>query len=224
MKHTACVLLLVLCSGATAFAKPKVKMFNNPPAQVFQAALRSARERHVVTYVDEENLMVTFETGRSLLSYGFICNASVERLPNGQSKLIVNVQKKNVGKTVSFEFGAGGRMADKFFQQVAEELAREPKQKVSNMGAVPHVTPPPGAMPTTVPATPTTGTVLVSSSPSGANVLVDGSFVGNAPATLKLGAGKHPFTVTERGYKPWNKELTVLAGSSVRLDASLKKQ
>lgn len=224
MKRTAFVSLLLICSAATAFAKPKEKIFHNPAVEVFQAALRTARERHVVTFVDEKNMMLTFETGTSLLSYGFICNASVERMPKGWSKLIINVQKKNAGKDVSFSFGAGGRMAEKFFTQVAEELARESKQKVSKMGVVPHVTPPPGAMPTKAPSAPATGTVLVSSSPAGADILVDGSFVGNAPATLRLSVGKHSVTLNEKGYQSWNRELTVLAGSSVSLDGNLKKQ
>jgi len=36
-----------------------------------------------------------------------------------------------------------------------------------------------------------TGTIAVSSSPDNAEIYVDGSFVGNAPATLKLSPGKH---------------------------------
>lgn len=224
MKHTAFVLLLVLCSVATAFAKPKVKIFNNPAVEVFQAALRTARERHVVTYVDEKNMLLTFETGTSLLSYGFICNASVEPLSKRRSKLIINVQKKNAGKDVSFAFGAGGRLAEKFFRQVKEELARESKQKVHNVGEAPHVTPPPGAMPTTAPAALEKGTLVVTSTPEGANLLVDGNFVGNAPATLKLSPGKHSVTLKENGYEVWSRKLTVLSGSKVNLDADLTKK
>jgi hypothetical protein len=216
-------LLLILCSVAAAFAKPKEKVFNNSAQQVFQATLRTARERHVVTYVDEKNLMLTFETGTSLFSGGFVCNASVEQLPNGRSNLIINVQSKNNGKG-GLAYGAGGRMADKFFKQVAEEIAREPKQKVSYKGEVQHIAAPASAQPTTAPRPVRTGTVLVSSAPKGADVLVDGNFVGNAPATLKLSAGKHVVTVREAGYKTWSKDLTVLADSDVSLNADLEKQ
>jgi hypothetical protein len=61
-----------------AHAEPKKKVYNNSADQVFNAALRTARERHVVTYVDEKTLMFAFETGRSLTSEGFVANASVE--------------------------------------------------------------------------------------------------------------------------------------------------
>lgn len=67
------------------------------------------------------------------------------------------------------------------------------------------------------------GTVEVTSNPSGADVMVDGAFVGNAPASLKLPAGKHTITVKLSGYKDWSREMSVEAGSDVHLTASLEK-
>jgi hypothetical protein len=70
---------------------------------------------------------------------------------------------------------------------------------------------------------PTKGTVNVSSNPTGADVLVDGEFVGNAPAALKLSPGKHTVTVKVSGYKDWSKEIAVQSGSEVQLTANLGK-
>lgn len=67
------------------------------------------------------------------------------------------------------------------------------------------------------------GTVNVSSNPTGADVLVDGDFVGNAPAALKLTSGKHTVTLKLSGYKDWSKEITVQSGSEVQLTANLEK-
>ena len=67
------------------------------------------------------------------------------------------------------------------------------------------------------------GGVNVSSNPAGADVLVDGDFVGNAPAALKLSAGKHAVTVKMAGYKDWTKEIAVQSGSEVQLTANLEK-
>ncbi|MBZ5598557.1 MAG: PEGA domain-containing protein [Acidobacteriia bacterium] len=53
--------------------------------------------------------------------------------------------------------------------------------------------------------------------------LSDGAFVGNAPSTLKLSPGKHTVRVTSSGYKEWSRELTVQAGSEVKLNAVLEK-
>jgi len=67
------------------------------------------------------------------------------------------------------------------------------------------------------------GTVNVSSNPSGADVLVDGDFVGNSPSALKLTPGKHTVTVKISGYADWSKEITVQSGSEVQLTANLEK-
>lgn len=69
----------------------------------------------------------------------------------------------------------------------------------------------------------TKGTVNVSSNPTGADVLVDGDFVGNSPASLKLAPGKHAITVKMTGYKDWSKEITVQSESEVQLTANLEK-
>jgi hypothetical protein len=68
------------------------------------------------------------------------------------------------------------------------------------------------------------GSVNVNSSPAGADVLVDGDFVGDSPATLKLAAGKHTVTVKMVGYKEWSREMTIQSGSDVQLSATLEKQ
>src|SRR4029077_18715915 len=73
------------------------------------------------------------------------------------------------------------------------------------------------------PPEPARGSVNVSSNPSGADVLVDGDFVGNSPAVLKLSPGKHAITVKMSGYKDWSKEMTVQSGSEVQLTANLEK-
>lgn len=68
------------------------------------------------------------------------------------------------------------------------------------------------------------GTVNVSSNPAGADVLVDGDFVGNSPAALKLTPGKHTVAVKMSGYADWSKQITVQSGSEVQLTANLEKQ
>ncbi len=69
-----------------------------------------------------------------------------------------------------------------------------------------------------------TGTVSVKSTPEGADVSSDGNFMGNAPASLKLGPGKHTIKVSVAGYNDWTREITVSAGSDLQLNAVLEKQ
>jgi hypothetical protein len=57
------------------------------------------------------------------------------------------------------------------------------------------------AKPANKPPEPQNGAVNVSSNPGGAEISVDGDFVGNSPASLKLAPGKHTVTVKMSGYK-----------------------
>jgi len=72
-------------------------------------------------------------------------------------------------------------------------------------------------------AEPDKGAVNVSSTPTGADVLLDGTFVGDSPATLKLSLGKHTITVKMTGYTDWTREISVQSGSEVQLTATLDK-
>jgi hypothetical protein len=227
------VLIIAVLLPVCAQAKPKKKTYNNSSEQLFKAALRTARERHVVTYIDEKMLMFTFETGRSFTSEGFVANASIEPEGEGKATLIINVQSK---KGVSW--GAGDRMADKFYEQVSEELGGETKQAAS-VKSQEKAIPVPDAK--AVPSEPTMtkpaesnslagthdsdkGKIVVTSVPDGAEVYVDDDLVGNAPATLRLSSGKHTVKVLQQGYKPWTKQFAVYAGSEMNLKASLEKE
>src|SRR5579871_5049488 len=163
--------------------------------------------------------------GTTWTSYGFNANASVESAGSDKATLVINVQKKNDGKTVSWSMGAGDRMADKFFEQVTEELARMSTQKTAVKQDAPHVDVPPASQVAGANQTATSeiGNIAVTSLPDGAEVSVDGSFVGNLPAVLKLAPGKHTVTVSADGYKSWTKDISVLAGSDVKLNAKLDK-
>jgi hypothetical protein len=68
------------------------------------------------------------------------------------------------------------------------------------------------------------GKIVVTTVPDGAEVYVDDDLVGNAPATLRLPSGKHTVKVSQQGYKPWTKQLSVFGGSETTLKASLEKE
>jgi len=61
------------------------------------------------------------------------------------------------------------------------------------------------------------------SEPSGADIEVDGSFVGNTPSDVQTTEGEHTVSVKKSGFKDWERKLKVTAGSSVHLNAELEK-
>jgi hypothetical protein len=63
----------------------------------------------------------------------------------------------------------------------------------------------------------------VSSTPEGADIEVDGSFVGNTPSELSIAEGDHTVQVKKAGFKPWERKLKTSAASTVHIDAELEK-
>lgn len=59
--------------------------------------------------------------------------------------------------------------------------------------------------------------VAVRSTPASAEIQIDGAFAGNAPATLRLAPGPHRFTVSQPGYRLYDRMVMLTAGSEISL-------
>jgi hypothetical protein len=62
--------------------------------------------------------------------------------------------------------------------------------------------------------------LIVESTPPGADIEVDGSFVGNTPSTISVALGSHDISVKKRGFENWTRKMNV-TGGSVHLNAAL---
>jgi hypothetical protein len=89
----------------------------------------------------------------------------------------------------------------------------------------PAATPgPPAPASAATPASPAPGQsaqVRVTSTPSGADILVDGNFLSNTPSTIELSAGEHTVIIRKEGYQDWSRKITV-SGGDLNLTAELK--
>jgi len=65
-------------------------------------------------------------------------------------------------------------------------------------------------------------TLVVKSNPQGAEILVDGEYVGNTTSTLRLAAGEHTIAIRKAGFDTWQRTMTASAGGNVSIDAPLK--
>jgi PEGA domain len=64
--------------------------------------------------------------------------------------------------------------------------------------------------------------ISVFSTPEGADIEIDGSFVGNTPSVVELAPGEHEVIVKKSGFKPWERKLKV-SGGEIKLTAELEK-
>lgn len=65
--------------------------------------------------------------------------------------------------------------------------------------------------------------VSFTSTPPGADIEIDGSFVGNTPSSVELAVGDHSVVIKKAGYNPWERKLKVMSGD-IKLNADLEKQ
>lgn len=62
--------------------------------------------------------------------------------------------------------------------------------------------------------------LIIESTPAGADIEVDGGFVGNTPSTVTVAPGAHEITVKKKGFSDWTRNLNV-TGGTIHLAAGL---
>lgn len=65
--------------------------------------------------------------------------------------------------------------------------------------------------------------LVVESTPAGADIEIDGAFAGDTPSTVAIAPGDHEISVTKKGYASWARKLNV-TGGTVHLNAELEPQ
>ena len=63
--------------------------------------------------------------------------------------------------------------------------------------------------------------VAVTSTPVGADIELDGGFVGSTPSTIAVTAGDHTITVKKSGFAPWERKIKV-SGGKIQISAELE--
>lgn len=64
--------------------------------------------------------------------------------------------------------------------------------------------------------------LTIESTPPGADIEIDGAFVGNTPSTVTVSPGTHDIAVKKKGFSDWTRKMNVTTGS-VHLNADLDK-
>lgn len=67
------------------------------------------------------------------------------------------------------------------------------------------------------------GSVIVKSTPPGCDINVDGKYMGSTPSTIQLAPGEHYISIEKEAMTPWSRTMTVTAGGSSTIDATLVK-
>jgi hypothetical protein len=68
-----------------------------------------------------------------------------------------------------------------------------------------------------------TARLTVRSEPSGAEIYVDGKFFGSTPSTLQVPEGNCLLSVRSPGFQNWERDMQLIAGSDINVEAKLPK-
>jgi len=155
------------------------------------------------------------------------------RLAEGQS---FEAKRDNRGLTVYYLDGKG-KLRSQLYTVVGEEKGDAAKAAGPTAATAESETAIPAAGNAAPPAAQTGGVVegarpssarqtvkcSFTSTPAGAEVTVDGRYVGSTPSVIGLTTGTHVVVVSMGGFTQWKRELSVEAGSELTVSAVLEK-
>jgi PEGA domain len=86
-------------------------------------------------------------------------------------------------------------------------------QEAASLAEQTQATPTPsGVLPSAVNQSNADAGIEITSVPTGAEVELDGDFIGNAPSTIGVLPGDHTISVKRKGYKTWERKIKVSSG------------
>ena len=131
--------------------------------------------------------------------------------------LLMKGKDVTVNKGIVFEV-----FTDQRFTLSPKATTMAPAGATSVQAAQPVTTP--GPVPTPpAPPPPAPATVTITSEPPGADIELDGTFIGSTPATLQMASGAHAVLV-KKGAATWTRTVQIQAGSTITLNAPLAGQ
>jgi hypothetical protein len=153
-------------------------------------------------------------------------NVSVQLIETGSTKIIwaysVNKQKGGSKNSQSMAEAVAKHLKEFVDHNAGKEsLAAETTETASaQMETAPNAnSPQPESNVESASATPSS--VIVKSTPAGADIDVDGKYVGSTPSTIQIVPGDHEISIEKEGLTPWQRTMTVSAGGSSTIDATL---
>jgi|SRR5271165_2450020 len=141
-------------------------------------------------------------------------------LPKGES---FNARQEKRGLSIYF-LDDNGKVRQQLYTYVGDTAKGKP-EAVAAVQPQPSSAPAQEAARDDAPRMTTAEVVKCSfaSTPAGAEISVDGKFVGSTPSALSLTVGTHAVELSLAGFLPWKRDLTISAGSELTVSPILEK-
>ncbi len=224
MRRFAIVALLLLMVARPLYGKTHSDMYSVPCNELWSAVKDAIRNsgKYGILAIDNAELTASFVIGGTLggkrinsvvlNGKGNTCEMQTQTAFSGLAHNDAGDFKKRVDES----------LANQQASQPAKLEGNRPDENTDRTAQSVPATEPPKAVPASASEGP--ATVAITCIPDGAEIFVDGTFVGSTPANLKLSPGKHTIRITQFDYKDWSREIGVQSGSETRVVATLVKK
>jgi len=217
MTKSVVVALMSLALAVPALGKTHKDMFNVPCSELWPAVKDTLRNsgKYGIIAIDNTELTASYNIGGSL---GGKRINSVVLNSQGPDSCEMETQTAFTGLAHN-DAGDFKKRVDESLVKLKGSKSSAPAQ--SGTPAAPAAAQPAGV---TTPAAPSQlQAVPIKSVPDGADITVDGKYVGSTPSTLKLSPGDHAIKIEKPGFKAWERTLTVASGSEITVSATLEQ-
>jgi hypothetical protein len=203
MKRIVLVILL-LTLAVPAFASTHRDLFNVPCNELWRALKDTLRNsgKYGIIAIDNAEMTASYNMGGNLMAKRV--NSAVLNVKDNGASCELQVQTAYSG---AFTNDAGDLK-----KRVGESLVKLKGEPLPNPATSSEQSATPAAA---------QASLAIDSNPTGADVEIDGSFVGNTPSTISVAPGSHQVTVKKSGFSDWTKTLKV-SGGTVHLSAELE--
>lgn len=206
----ACILILLSC-GSVAFAATKERppasvSYDLPIEKVYAAVLQVASADYNLKYFVKEGHTASFYTGGQ---YSLVLTAICRPFEGNKTMVSLTVSQAENNPQLFFVVRSMDREANRFWSELDNAVQ-------TNETLQPGSQTPQGAM------VKEAATVSIKSTPDGADIILDGKFVGSTPSTLSLESGDHQVQVKASGFKVWEKSLSIASEGQITLNAHLE--
>ena len=209
MMKTAIVTLILLALAIPAFGKTHKDSFEVPCGQLWAAVKDTLRNsgKYGILGISDGEMTASYNIGGGL---------GGKRI----NSVVLNPQGAGCEmQTQTAYTGLVHNDAGDFKARVEESLAKLKGSKPADP-ATPQA---PAAGAASAAPAGQVQSMVVKSDPDGADITVDGKYVGSTPSTVTLSPGDHAIKVEKSGFKAWERTIGVSAGSEVTVNATLEK-
>ncbi len=204
MKRTV-LLILLFTLALPGLASTHKEQYNAPCNTVWTALKDTLRNsgKYGIIAIDNAEMTASYNIGGNLT--GKRVNSAILNSKDNGNSCEMQIQTAYSG----------------LVNNDAGDLKKRVDESLAKLKAAPPEGSTSAAESQTTPAAATQASLAIDSSPQGADIEIDGAFVGNTPSTLTVAPGSHKIAVAKKGFAAWSKTLNV-TGGTVHLNAELE--